>query len=197
VNKAKCAAAKGKWYDLDFSKNPYTCQMMPNTIDTKVFAQAQPVAQPSMAQPSMAQPSMAQPSMKKIAPALSQKVEDVPIFYKHCNMSGNSIKLKVGVEHILDDSTLKNNISSIYIPKKYFVSLIDSNNNVLKLDKSVNCLIDNKIENSTWNDRAVRVFIGTNMSVERFSNSNNINIILILLISIALIIGFYFLNKKK
>jgi hypothetical protein len=193
-HKANCASAKGKWFDLDFSKNPYTCQMMPVTIDTKVFAPAQPNMVKSVSQ-AFAKPSLAQ----AVSNALAQKVEDIPIFYKHCGWSGDAIKLKVGVNNILDTSTLINNISSIYIPDNYIVNLFDANNNSLRLDKSVNCLIDNKIENSTWNDRAVRVFIGKkNSSIEKFTNSNlNLIIILSVIAAIFLIVGLFYIMKNK
>ncbi len=128
-------------------------------------------------------------------PKMNQILEK-PIFYENCDMKGNSLSLDVGT-HKLTKFTLLRKISSVKIPEKYTVKLYDSNNKVLILNKSVNCLKNNKIGKSDWNDRAVKIIIERGSSIEKFNNLNTKNIIVIVILVILILIIIMLIIKKK
>ena len=93
---------------------------------------------------------------------------------------------------------LPKKISSVIIPEKYTVKLYDSNNKVLILNKSVNCLKNNKIGKSDWNDKTVKIIIEkASSSIEKFNNLNTKNIIVIVILVILILIIIILIIKKK
>ncbi len=122
-----------------------------------------------------------------------------PIFYEHCDMKGSSLSLDVG-KYKLTKFMLPKKISSVKIPENYTVKLYDSNNNLLILNKSFNCLTDiktNKKGDKTWNDRAVKIIIERASSIEKFNNLNTKNIIVIVILVILILIIIMLIIKKK